>query len=50
VSLGSSGNYTFTMGTPSTVYEGVTASNGFVNFFNPVHVPGQNLFHFEGEK
>jgi hypothetical protein len=35
------------VGTPSIVYEGVTASKGFVNFFTPVLTPGQNLFHFE---
>ena len=34
-------------GTPAIVYEGVTASKGFVNFFTPVLTEGQNLFHSE---
>jgi hypothetical protein len=36
-------------GTPSIVYEGVSASKGFVNFFDPVLTPSPDatLFHFD---
>jgi hypothetical protein len=36
-------------GTPSIVYEGVSASKGFVNFFAPVLTPSPDatLFHFD---
>ncbi len=34
-------------GSPPTVFEGITASKGFVDFFNPVQAL-QTLFHFEG--
>lgn len=33
-------------GSPSTIFEGITASKGFVDFFNPVSA-AQTVFHFE---